>query len=1335
MKVKPTRISSEKFLFFFAVLLFCLSNFTYAQSPSWAVGLQCNTVSGANAIVPTKDGGYFVGGNGQSIIQEIWGTYVSKLDSLGKLQWAIHPGYYYCNSVNLTHDGGYLIVGNPSPGETSGGYDVYVNKLDSMGNTQWSETIGGIRDDVGYSIIPTNDGGYAITGYTASFFLKDTNVYVIKLNIAGNIQWTRTIGNANAIGQDIGYAITQTKDGGYAITGSTTSFGAGGQDVYVIKLDSTGNLQWTKTIGGRKKDWGNAIIQSMDGGYAITGVTCSFADSVNGDVYIIKLDSVGNLQWTKTVGGIGTDVGQSILQNGDGGYAITGTTNSYGGGATITYYIKLDSLGILTQTRTYGVQIGGAINYARQTKNGGFAAVGTIPVYNNVFYVMSLDSSGNNCSAYSSGGIIDSGGTVSSGGIVTTSDSGRVEKIGPAYTSPYTFTETYFCSKNSGGLIVTPTVANTYCKNYPDGSITLAVSGGYRPYTYLWSPNVTTDSSATGLSPGTYSITVKDSLNDSVTMVVPLYYSSNINIDFYRASQTCNGNNNGSFTIVDVSGTPPFAYSWSNGGTSSSDSNLSAGTYILTISDSCGNSFIDTFSIYLATGLRDSIAFFTNVSCYDDSDGTAIVGAKGSSMPFTYLWSDANHQTTATASGLKAGTYTVAVTDACGGTATASITIIQPPLWQVTASTVTNVSCFGGSTGSATPNLIGPLVANFSFEPAVQHFKVPPSVTTITISIAGAQGGGGSLGGLGANFIGTASVIPGDILSVAVGQQGGGFYNGGGGASWVYDSNVVLYNPIGNLGLIAVAGGGGGAGALTHRVPGVPSWLYYGGAGGTNLVTNATNFGTSSYGAGGTGGNGGNVYGGAGGSGWLSNGQTAWHDTGGMDEAHHFIGVQGMGGYGGGGAGWGKCTGPDCEYDGGGGGGYNGGGGGDGGCGGGSYFVNTLPIVYDSGTGNGYLRIYYTITGYDSTYTYKWSNGETTYTATGLSAGIYTLTVSNSIGCSATVSVTITQPPQVSVSFHVTKNNICASTDSINAVVTGGTTPYSYLWSFGRETADTITFMPYCFINYNSDTLFITDSNGCFSSHAIYLSSPLYLVGSPIVKNVSCYNGNNGQCTITVCGGVAPFTYYFGPDTIISYNTVLTDNNLPAGTLNVGVSDSNGCNPGNLNVTITQPAPLSLAKGSSSDSSGCTGSAWVTVSGGTNPYTYLWTAGQTTDTISNQCLGIYCCTVTDWQGCSNLACIDISVTGEVPIKDNGSFEVYPNPSIGIFSFQISNNEYRITNIEVYDVLGKKVFSSNFPLSTTHYSINLSNQPNGIYFYWVLKENGELMGDGKLIIQK
>ena len=142
-----------------------------------------------------------------------------------------------------------------------------------------------------------------------------------------------------------GSSLIQTADGGYAIAGGTESFGAGEADVYVVKLDANGNLQWTKTIGGESDDWGNSLIQTSDGGYAVAGVTKSFGVG-EADVYVVKLDANGKPQWTKTIGAKSKNlIKSSIIQTSDGSYVIAGTTRSFGAGKRDVYVVKLDKNG------------------------------------------------------------------------------------------------------------------------------------------------------------------------------------------------------------------------------------------------------------------------------------------------------------------------------------------------------------------------------------------------------------------------------------------------------------------------------------------------------------------------------------------------------------------------------------------------------------------------------------------------------------------------------------------------------------------------------------------------------------------------------------------------------------------------------------------------------------------------------------------------------------------------------------------------------------------------------------------------------------------------------
>jgi len=373
------------------------SNTLPATSPSPSF---CKAIGGENldyghSIIQTSDGGYAIAGTTKSFGAGEPDVYVVKLDAHGNLQWtktiggpASEAGY----SLVQTSDGGYAIAGSTTS-FGAGEADVYVVKLDAHGNLQWTKTIGGPGYETGFSLIQTSDGGYAIAGSTTSFGAGDWDVYVVKLDANGNLQWTKTIGGGD---WDVGTSLIQTADGGYAIAGSTTSFGVGEPDVYVVKLNADGNLQWTKSIGGKRGDLGFSLIQTSDGGYAIAGDTKSFGAG-SWDVYIVEVDANGNLQWTKTIGGKGWDAGRSLIQTADGGYAITGETYSFGAGGYDVYVVKLDANGNLQWTKTIGGESDDWGNSLIQTSDGGYAVAGvtkSFGVGEADVYVVKLDANG-----------------------------------------------------------------------------------------------------------------------------------------------------------------------------------------------------------------------------------------------------------------------------------------------------------------------------------------------------------------------------------------------------------------------------------------------------------------------------------------------------------------------------------------------------------------------------------------------------------------------------------------------------------------------------------------------------------------------------------------------------------------------------------------------------------------------------------------------------------------------------------------------------------------------------------------------------------------------------
>ena len=283
-------------------------------------------------------------------------------------------------SICQTSDGGYVVAGVAGYTFYTGlyyriYYDFWILKLTSSGEIEWEKIYGiyGYRnDDITSSIQQTSDGGYIVAGYTESFGAGLDDFWILKLTSSGEIEWQQTYGGGNS---EDGYSIQQTSEGGYIVTGSTNSFGTGLRDFWILKLSSNGVIEWQKAYGGSEYELAYSIQQTNDGGYIVAGYTESFGAGLD-DFWILKLASNGTIEWQKTYGGSQSEEAYSIQQTSDGGYIVAGQTWSFGSGSGDILVLKLASNGTIEWQKTYGGSQSEEAYSIQQTSDGGYIVAG-----------------------------------------------------------------------------------------------------------------------------------------------------------------------------------------------------------------------------------------------------------------------------------------------------------------------------------------------------------------------------------------------------------------------------------------------------------------------------------------------------------------------------------------------------------------------------------------------------------------------------------------------------------------------------------------------------------------------------------------------------------------------------------------------------------------------------------------------------------------------------------------------------------------------------------------------------------------------------------------------
>lgn len=387
---------------------------TNAQAPAieWQKSFGGSGRDRATSIQPTDDGGYIVAGTSDSNNGDVTGNHggadywVVKLDATGTIEWQKSyggSGIDIANSIKSTSDGGYIVAGltQSNDGDVTVNYgfsDYWIVKLNSIGNILWQKSFGGSKSDVANSIQITPDGGYVVAGGTRSNNGDVTgnhgsyyDYWVLKLDAIGDLQWQKCFGGSS---EDHAYNIQLTLDGGYILVGQSFYNGGdvtgnnGAYDYWVVKLDTNGVLQWQKSLGGSSYDIAYHIKPTTDGGYVITGYTESNNGDVTGyhgsqDAWVVKIDAIGNIQWQKSLGGSSYDVAYATQNTSDGGYIVASSSNSNDGdvsgnhGIGDIWIVKLNSVGSIQWQKSMGGSGSESANAIQTTADGGYIVAGS----------------------------------------------------------------------------------------------------------------------------------------------------------------------------------------------------------------------------------------------------------------------------------------------------------------------------------------------------------------------------------------------------------------------------------------------------------------------------------------------------------------------------------------------------------------------------------------------------------------------------------------------------------------------------------------------------------------------------------------------------------------------------------------------------------------------------------------------------------------------------------------------------------------------------------------------------------------------------------------------
>lgn len=705
------------------------------------------------------------------------------------------------------------------------------------------------------------------------------------------------------------------------------------------------------------------------------------------------------------------------------------------------------------------------------------------------------------------------------------------------------------CSTSATVLITQPTplnvngaITNVSCNGGNDGSIAMLPTGGTPPYTYLCTPGNQTGATITNLGIGTYTVLVTDANGCKHTSTYTITQPTPLSTAFTIANISCKNGSNGIINSVTTGGVAPYTYSWApNGANAPNISGLGIGTYTLTVTDKVGCSVTSSTLISEPPALMVTIGI-TNQSCINTSDGEAMANVSGGTPGYTYNWQPGGKSTNAI-NNLAAGTYTLTVKDLKACASINVITITKPTALAANLINQTNVSCFGGSNGSVTANPSGGT-------PNYTYLWMPGAISTATIN--GIK-------------TGTYTVTITDSKNCAIQKT----------ATITEPTMLAVTATIKN------ATCNGGKNGVITAIPsgGTAPYTYFWQP--VNKTTNLiNNLAAGTY-------------------------TVTVTDAKGCKITNSYTVGQPL---------------PISIT-----------------------FNNNNVLCFNGNSGNTTAII----SGGTAPYTYSWNTGATTPAISFLKTGTYTLTVTDNAGCTATESTVITQPQALTTSINLA-NETCnyLNDGKATVLVSGGVPSYSYLWQPGNLVTPIISNLA-----SGSYSVTITDSNGCTTNTSLVINEPNPITIAFKNKiNVSCMGGGDGSIMSTITGGTANYTYLWMPGGYTSANLL----NISAATYTLTITDKNNCTAQN-SVTITEPAlPVSMLVSSTPAScfGGSNGSASVTASGGTAPYTYNWMPGNKSgSTITNLTAGTYTVTATDALKCVSVNTVTVSEPAKIIISD------------------------------------------------------------------------------------